>query len=92
LEQCNRPLNIVGFVEVKTNLAALRQDVMRLGTTSSDNVVPHLSWKWNVQEMIAMDVAQFTFAQTKFRPAKPMRMRGNIRPTQHGLMIFFPRH
>jgi hypothetical protein len=91
LEQRNRALNIVGFLEVETNPTAVRQDVMRLGATSSDNVIPHLSRKGNIHEMVAVDVAQLTFAQTKFRPTKAMRMLRHTWPTQNGFMDFLSR-
>ena len=64
---------------------------MRLGVTSSDKVIPHLSWKGNIHEMVAMDVAQLTFAQTKFRPAKAMRVRRHPWPTQNGFMNLLSR-
>ena len=63
---------------------------MRFGATSSDNVIPYLFWKGNIHEMVAVDVAQLTFSQTKFRPAKPMRMRRYTWPAQNGFMNFLP--
>jgi hypothetical protein len=36
--------------------------------------------------MVAVDVAQLTFAQAKFRSAKSMWMRRHIGPTQNGFM------
>jgi hypothetical protein len=80
-EQRNCSLDMVGFVEVETNPTAVRQDVMRFGATSSDNVIPHFSRKGNIHEMVAVDVAQLTFAETKFCASKAMRMRGHSWPT-----------
>jgi hypothetical protein len=60
--------------------------VMRFCAVSSDNIITHLSWKRDIHEMVAVDVAQLTFAQAKFCSAKSMRMRGNAPPTQGGFM------
>ena len=54
---------------------------MWLCVPGSNNFIPHLSRKANVHEIVAVDVAQLTLAQTKFRAAKAMRMRGHLRPT-----------
>jgi hypothetical protein len=89
-EQRNRALNIAGFIEIETNPTAVRQDVMWLRATSSDDFITHLSWEGNVNEMVAVGMAQLTFAQTKFRAAKAMRMRRHIRPTQNGFVNFLP--
>ena len=85
-KQRNGALDIVPFLEVEANPTAFRQDVMRLRTASGNNLIPHLSWKRNVDEVVAMNVAQLTSAQTKLRSAKTMRVRCHTRPTQNGLM------
>lgn len=61
---------------------------MRLGLAGRDDLIAHLRRKWNVDQVIAMNVADLTPADAIFRAAEAMRMRFNIGPTQHSCSNF----
>ena len=74
LEKFNRPLDIRGLPQEDAHPPTLREDVVWLRAAGRYQLVPDFFWKRNVHEKIAVHVADFSPAQPKFRPTKPVRL------------------
>ncbi len=62
--------------------------MMQLGFARRYNFIVYSLREWNINELIAVDVAQLTLANAIFGAAKAVRMRLHLRPAQDGLVNF----
>ena len=88
-KQGDRSLNVGWFPQAKADPATLRQDVMRLGLTGRNHLIPHFCREGNIDQMITMDMPDFSAAQTILSPAEAMWLGGHPLPTEDGCRDFF---
>jgi len=89
-QQFYGPPDVALFPQVKTDPAAIRQNVMGHGAAGSYEFVSHLRRKWNIYESIAVNVADFAPAEQVFTSAEAMGKGRNTWPCQDLLFDTLP--
>lgn len=84
LQEPDRAIYIFLRTQIEANPTGTRKDVMGLGFARGDDFVTHALGKRNVHEAIAVDVADFASAETKFDPTEPMRRHLDAVPAARG--------
>lgn len=57
--------------------------MVRLGRSAFHQLVPHAEWKWNIDETVAVHMADFAVADAEFGAAKTVRSSRDFFPTTH---------
>ena len=78
-------IDVGGFTQIQAHPAAVGQNVMRLRLTRSNHFIAHLRRKRNIDQVIAVNVAEFPLADTILCAAEAVRMGCHPRPIQHRL-------
>src|SRR5882724_3829887 len=73
LEQGHGPLLVLLPPQVEADPAALRQDVVGLGEPGRHELVAHRLGKWDVEQVVAVEVADLAGAEPVFGTAKAVR-------------------
>ncbi len=61
--------------------------MMRLGATGGDDFITHLFRKGNIHNLVAVDVAQLTFAQTEFPDFYLNKIKRKLGPKRCGCAV-----
>src|SRR5688572_12731826 len=80
MKQCDCLLHVIFLPYIKAYPACLRQNMMRLCAPGSDELIAHFFRKWNIDEMIPMDMPDLPFADHIFHAAEAMRLNRHTRP------------
>jgi len=57
--------------------------MVRLGRPAFDQLIAHAEWKWNIDEAVAVHMADFAMAETEFGATKTVRPNRDFFPTTH---------
>ena len=62
--------------------------MVRLGRPAFDQLIPHAEWKWNIDETVAVYMADLAMADTEFGATKTVRPNRDSFPTTHHFIDF----
>lgn len=74
MEEVDGAVDVGCFVEKNADPAAVGEDVVGLGAACGDQFIADFLWERDVDEAIAVDVADFASREVVFRAAKAMRL------------------
>src|SRR5690348_8122395 len=83
-QEGDRSLRVFWLPDIEADPSAFRQDVMGNGFSRRHDLVPHLCGKRDIDQPIAVHVADFAVPQAILRPAEPVWMRRDPFPSRNG--------
>src|SRR5260370_36924144 len=88
-EKFDGSIYVSRLLQINTDPATRRKDVVGFGATSRDQVIADFHRKRDVHQTVAMYATDFPSSKTIFCTSKAMRSRCDPRPVLQGSMDFF---
>ena len=82
-QQAYGPFYVVVRAKKYANPAGFGEDVVRLGLSGRDNLVPDGLRKRNIDQAVAMNMPQFPLSQSELHPTEAMRSYGDLVPAAY---------
>jgi hypothetical protein len=80
-QERDRAVDIPGMPKIDTDPSRLGQDVVWLGASAANQLIPHRQREGNVHEMVAVNMTDLAVTHAKFHAAKAVRSVSDFGPT-----------
>jgi hypothetical protein len=89
-QESNGSLNVCFITKVEADPAAFWQDMMRFGLTRGDDLIPDFLWERDIDQPVAMDMAELPFSEAEFRASETVWVGAHALPGFDGFCDFCP--